>query len=119
MASRITANKFLVPDNIGMKFAQFIRELQHLLLSYFRSHPGRQSPPHLNAAIAGIGEHLTAFYEMGLLRDWQPDIRILGAETGKYIWSNADDSRQLFVQVNRLAHDGWVRTETTLPEAVI
>jgi hypothetical protein len=109
-------DELVVPDVVGILLTQLIGQRQQLLLGGVRSHTRREPPPHLDVATGGIGQHLAPFNKVRLLRHGQPEVRVLAAETGKGGRSHAENRHHLFVQVDDLAHYGWVRAKTSLPE---
>src|ERR1035437_2231801 len=68
--------------------------------------------------MGGVVQYLAAFDEVGLLCDRHPDIGTLSSEAGEVKWSDPNDGRGSFIQMDGSTYHARIGSETTLPESI-
>ncbi len=111
-------DEFMVPDGFRVLLAKLIGKGTEFLLGDFRADAGCKAAPHATARVLPVGEGLTAFDEIRLLRHRHPDLRVLTAKAGEGVWGNSNDGGRSLVDVNDVANDVGIAGEAVLPEFV-
>ena len=111
-------DEFVVPDGFRMLLAELVGESAQFLLGGFGADARREATPHTDGGVGPVGEGFAAFDEVRLLRYRHPELRVLAAETGEGVGSDADDGGGALVDMNDAANDIGIAGEAVLPEFV-
>src|SRR5580700_5900412 len=73
---------------------------------------------HMHACSGAIGQDLTPFNKVGLLRQREPDVGSLAADACKGVRRDTDHSSRFFVQMNRSPYDRRITSERPHPQTI-
>ena len=111
-------DEFVVPYVFGVLAAQFIGERAQFFAGGLCGDTRSEAAPQAHGGVAGIGQRVAAFNEVGLLDDGHPDIGATATEGREGVGKHADEGCGFLVDVNDAPYDGGIAAEATLPEAI-